>query len=136
MYKGIAVATPTRAKGNKATMIFNFEKFSDIVTGVYQGGPYTLDDVLFVFRHYFDAYERNVGKPHPNIRAEQIASIIDRMPYVDGRSAGGSICDILPEDYPAMIERHFNTRYQDCDYNINHFFSGRIRFLRLYEILR
>ena len=35
--------------------------------------------------------------------------------------------------HPPMIDQHFQTRYRRCDYNINHFFSGRIRELRFYE---
>ena len=41
--------------------------------------------------------------------------------------------DIDPDCYEDMIDRHFRTRYRNCDYNINHFFSGRIRELRFYE---
>ena len=41
--------------------------------------------------------------------------------------------DIDPDCYEDMIDKHFRTRYRNCDYNINHFFSGRIRVLRFYE---
>lgn len=44
-------------------------------------------------------------------------------------------CDdipILPEDYPEMIDAYFNAGLH-TDYNINHFFSGMVREMRLYE---
>ena len=43
------------------------------------------------------------------------------------------ISNIEPDAYPLLIQLHFKTSYRRCDYNINHFFSGRIRELRLYE---
>lgn len=42
--------------------------------------------------------------------------------------------DIFPSVYPYIIQLHFKTKYRNCDYNINHFFSGRIRELRCYEL--
>lgn len=115
-------------------MVFDFGRFGDIVSGVYRDSPYSIDDVLFVFLAYFAAYEESIGRPHPNINAEQISRIMAKMPYVGAHSNGSSICDISPEEYPAIIDRHFATRYHRCDYNINHFFSGRIRELRWYEV--
>lgn len=41
--------------------------------------------------------------------------------------------DISPDAYYAMIDQHFATKYKNCDYNINHFFSGKVRELRFYE---
>ena len=117
-------------------MVFNFGKFCDMVASVYRDSPYSIDDVLFVFWTYFAAYEEHIGQPHSNINARQITNIIEKMPYVDGRNSGGAICDILPEEYPAIIDRHFATRYHRCDYNINHFFAGRIRELRWCEVMR
>lgn len=116
-------------------MSFDFEKFAKVVKGTYQGGYYSLQEVLDVFFHYFATYEEYMGKPHPPIRAKQIERIIQAMPYLEKRLTSDQIADILPEDYPALINKHFKTGYRHCDYNINHFFSGRIRELRFYEEL-
>lgn len=32
-----------------------------------------------------------------------------------------------------MIDAYFETEFYDCNYRINHFFSGQIRELRFYE---
>ena len=103
-------------------MFFDFDKFSSITASVYADSPYSLAEVLEVFRHYFEQYEAYTGAPHPPIRAVQIERIIREMPYIDETDC-----------YEDMIDRHFRTRYRNCDYNINHFFSGRIRVLRFYE---
>ena len=113
-------------------MTFDFEKFARITESVYPGGAYSLESALSVFRYYFEQYERNTGKPHPPIRASQIVRICQDMPYIGRR--GGQYADIEPETYPALIDRYFATKYRNCDRNINHFFSGRIREMKLYEL--
>lgn len=116
-------------------MNFDFEKFTEVVKKVYQGGGYNLQEALNVFFYYFATYEEYMGKPHPPIRAKQIERIIRAMPYLGQGFTSGQVADILPGDYPALIDKHFKTGYRHCDYNINHFFSGRIRALRFYEEL-
>ena len=46
-------------------MLFDFETFSMLVKKVYKESPYTLEQVLWVFRYYFMCYEAAMGKPHP-----------------------------------------------------------------------
>lgn len=116
-------------------MIFDFDTFTKLATKVYSGGPYTLDQVLRVFKYYFNRYEIVVGHPHPNICMKQIQRIIEAMPYIRTEDVGNYMADIEPEGYIALINKHFATKYRNCDYNINHFFSGRIRELRFYEEL-
>ena len=64
---------------------------------------------------------------------ERIERIIREMPYIDETDKHHSTMDVAPDCYEPMIDQHFQTRYRNCDYNINHFFSGRIRELRFYE---
>ncbi len=116
-------------------MIFDFEKFARITASVYPPSVYTLQDALTVFKYYFEQYEKHMGRPHPPIRASQIVRICQDMPYIDQEDKRGYCEDVSPDGYCAMIDRHFATKYRHCDYNINHFFSGRIRELRFYEEL-
>lgn len=113
-------------------MTFDFEKFARITASVYPSSIYTLQDALSVFSYYFEQYEKHMGRPHPPIRASQIVRICQDMPYIDQQSKGGYE-DVSPLDYRTMIDQHFSTKYRRCDYNINHFFSGKIRALRFYE---
>lgn len=124
---------------------FDFDRFARIAARVYrENNPYTLSDCLEVFRLYFQTYEKYMGRHHPPIRAEQIDNIMQVMPFLElpdpefvkwmketyGRDPG---MDISKDLYPRLIQLHFKTRYRRCDYNINHFFSGKIRELRLHE---
>ncbi len=117
-------------------MLFDFDTFARIVRRVYRhGNAYSLQQALSVFYAYFQRYEQQTGRAHPNIRGEQIRAIMEKMPYLDGEGMPGRSIDLDPDDYPALIEKHFQTQYLRCDWNINHFFSGRIRELRFYEAL-
>lgn len=117
-------------------MEFNFDIFTAIATKAYQtvDNPiFTLDEVLAVFKYYFERFEDTFGEVHPNIRMSQIKELIERMPYIDDEH--GRTQDLDPESYQDMIDQHFRTQYRNCNYRINHFFSGSIRTLRYYETL-
>ncbi len=120
-------------------MVFNFKTFSAFATKAYKElgeSPYILDEVLAVFKCYFTKYEREMCEPHPNLRLSQIKHIISVMPYLEKDFKSGAPEDIDADCYPDMINQHFKTEYRgNCDYNINHFFSGCIRELRYYETL-
>lgn len=128
-------------------MKFDFHRFSRIAARVYNDSNlYSLQDCLSVFKHYFEAYEEFTGRVHPPIRASQIARIMQDMPYMDSAPSKELFeeikkiapqwepsPDFTPDLYPLIIRRHFETKYRHCDYNINHFFSGKIRELRFCE---
>lgn len=115
-------------------MIFDFDTFAQVTERVFVGdGLYTLDEVLFVFRAYFEQYEARTGHAHPPIKSSQIARIIDAMPYLEAEDVGAYSADVEAVHYPDIITRHFKTQYRNCDWNINHFFTGCIRWLRARE---
>ena len=128
-------------------MTFDFERFAKIAASVYnKGNPYSLEDCLKVFYCYFWTYEKYKSCPHPPIRREQIAYIMGIMPFLEQPDPAfmkymkeefghDPVPDIDQSTYPNLINLHFKTRYRRCDYNINHFFSGRIREMRLHEYM-
>lgn len=113
-------------------MLFDFDRFSISAKLAYRrchGSAYSFEEVLQVFRYYFDTYELIFDTAHPMISIAQIVRIIERMPLLSDE------LDIAPDSYETIIDQHFATKYRNCDYNINHFFSGQIRDLRFYETL-
>ena len=119
-------------------MEFDIATFDAILYGVMNTAAmasslYSARTTHDVFRYYFEKYEKYMHNPHPRIRREQIARIARDMPYLwmDGDHGYGWID---PDEYPPIIDLHFVTNYRDCDYNINHFFSGKIREMRFYEM--
>ena len=116
-------------------MTFDFETFANITGRVYPStAEYSLHDVLTVFEYYFHAYEEYMGKPHPNIRIGQIRKIIEEMPIAYMPDHPEELFNLDPEDYPPIIDKHFSTEYKGCDFNINHFFSGKVRMMRFFEL--
>lgn len=115
----------------------NWETFEQLATAAYEEAdtPYTLEEALSVFTYFFDTYEAARGEPHPPIRKQQIIRIMEAMPYIEQVDRCNGIVDIEAEYYPALIDAYFKTDFPNCNYRINHFFSGHIRELRYYEEL-
>ena len=111
----------------KVIIMFDYDIFNRIAIKQYNSisCPYTLNEVLSIFRYYFDTYRAYMGREHPYLKPQQVGEIIERLP----------ICEdmyIEAEEYPTLIESYFNTDF-NADYNINHFFSGAIRLMRIYD---
>lgn len=115
----------------------NWERFEPLAAAAYEEAdtPYTLEEALSVFRYFFQRFEAAQGTPHPPIRKQQIIRIMDAMPYTKQVDRGNKIAKINAESYPALIDAYFKTDFPNCNYRINHFFSGRIRELRYFEKL-
>lgn len=96
--------------------------YNDICREGRNNEEYNYDMICIIFFIYFNLYKRKFGKDHPPLKIEQIKKIILSMP------------DITPEQYPEIIKRYMDTEYKNCDHNVNHFFSGNIRMLRVYEV--
>ena len=116
-------------------MIFDFQRFSKCIQQAYEinRNSYDLEEVKEIFRYYFECYESVFGKPHPFISSSQIINIISIMEEVDDEKLNRTLY-VEPETYKEMIDKYFMTAYKNCDYNINHFFSGKIRLIKLYEV--
>ena len=116
-------------------LLFNMPLFDAILYRVMQTdenqNSIDYEDVHNVFVHYFTKYEDTLGLPHPHIKEEQIRRIVAVMPFLDEEHTRR----IDLKYYPLIIDRHFNTKYKNCDYNINHFFAGIIRECRYGELL-
>lgn len=99
-------------KSCKAHDVQDFRPFADIIS------------------YYYSAYKRTFGKEHPRLSAKAMDSIISSF-----LSSSDNLDDLEydPEAYHAMIDRHFQTQYQDCDYNICHFMAEEVRNNRFYE---
>ena len=116
----------------------NIDIFFKMLEALYRtNGPfrYTLEDYKGVFRYFFDRYEQERGEKHPPISWYQTLQIMNDMPYIDRFSdMHRDFDDVEPDEYPAIIDKYFDTPFKRCDYRINHFFSGDVRLMRIYEL--
>ncbi len=107
----------------------DFDVFNELAAEAYpESCPYTLEECLEIFRYFFQRYEQFSGQSHPMLKTDQINRIIRKMPFLNE-------IELDPDSYPVMIDKYFHTAFLNCDYRINHFFSGKIRELRFYEEL-
>lgn len=115
----------------------DYDIFDKLVSRVYheEEDPWTLEEYIWVFHKFFDTYRKTFSELHPHISQRQIRAIMDKMPYLTCESRYNTEEDLAPEDYGPMIDRYFDMDWENCDYRINHFFSGQIREMRFYEVL-
>lgn len=83
-----------------------------------------------IIGYYYSTYKKTFGKAHPRLSAKAMDSVISSFLSSSDNLDG---LEYDSEAYHAMIDRHFQTQYQDCDYNICHFMSEGIRNNRFYE---
>ena len=111
-----------------------YEQLEKIIRWIYKTTDtehFSVDDCLKVFDLYFSAYSDFNGKSHPVPSYKQIATIIEKMPFADDDRK----IPLDAESYEVLIPAYFLIRFPNCDYNISHFFSGKIRENRYYETL-
>ena len=91
---------------------------------------YPLDSYVDVFMYFIQKYRRVKGYPHPRMTKETIKWICSNL-WTDLEGN-----DYLPEQYPELIDRFFDTKFADgCNYSMRFFMSGKIRHNRLQEII-
>lgn len=86
-----------------------------------------------VIHHYMSLYERYRGKQHPNLKENQWSYVKDNLFYVVDPNSSADF-DLSEDDLIDMIDKHFVTEYENCDYNILHFMSDGVRVNRMYEV--
>ena len=87
------------------------------------------ETVKEVIQYYYSKYKDKVGKEHPIINQIAMNSVVDKL------ILGTDIITWFDfETYESMIDKHFETDYRNCDFNICHFIScDEIRNNRFYE---
>ena len=117
-------------------MSFNIDIFERTLAKAYDmvyapGEPgIPFEEVEYIILTYFATYKEALHREHPPISVNQLRRIIEKIPYCE---LNGQLMDLDADTYDELIRQHFRTRYENCDYNINHFFSGDIRANRYYE---
>lgn len=87
---------------------------------------FTLDECKTVFTEYFNEHQSYTGSEHPPLKTDKVIEIINQID-------GGGMFE--PGDYSLMINSYFNTDFRNCDRNICHFFSGKVREMRYFEAI-
>ncbi len=85
-------------------------------------------DYIQIIEYYYSVYMAVFRKEHPRISSAAMDSVIEAL------QCGSDLVDDTDlETYKALIDKHFQTQYDNCDYNICHFMTEGIRNKRFYE---
>lgn len=87
-----------------------------------------IENAMCVVKYYLESFKNVFMENHPFISQSAMNGVIERF------FAGSDIAECDPEVYFELIDKHFSTVYENCDYNICHFMTDGIRQNRAYEI--
>lgn len=87
-----------------------------------------IENAMCVVKYYLESFKNVFMENHPFISQSAMNGVIERF------FAGSDIVECDPEVYFELIDKHFSTVYENCDYNICHFMTDGIRQNRAYEI--
>lgn len=94
---------------------------------------WSLGNVLDLFRYFYRTYKAKFKRDHPHITTDTIRGIIQDIPEACDEETGMSV-EFCYDDYPPMIRKYFKSDFgEGCDYTIQHFMSGKIRYIKYYE---
>ncbi len=91
-------------------------------------------EVKEAIEYYLKIYEKYMRCPHPNLKAEQWFRVVDRIFVGGGDYEYNRLDELGLDEVIKIIDKHFKTDYDSCDYNILHFISGEIIQNRFYEV--
>lgn len=91
-------------------------------------------DVVNVVIYYFQKYFQERNEDHPRLNNACMEKVIDALVYGTESGITEGIAECGVDHYIEMINRYFDTNFNDCNYNILHFISDNIRDNRTYEV--
>lgn len=89
--------------------------------------------VIEAIECYLHLYKQYRSKEHPKLKKEQWDSVVNNLFYVYS-DVNGVVFDLDENAMMDMMEKHFKTKYKNCDYNILHFMSDGVRVRRMFEV--
>lgn len=83
-----------------------------------------------VVEYFVSTYQKRFRKKHPYLKPETWEHHINTILFADD---GMPDPDFDYESLVLMINRYFKTKFDNCDYSINHFNTDGIKMRRFYE---
>ena len=85
-----------------------------------------------VVSYYMESYSLNTNKKHPKLKPSQWERVDDGLNKIDNVELGMEYTPDV-DIWKDIIDQHFATNYDSCDYNILHFIEDGIKVRRMYE---
>lgn len=94
-------------------------------------------EVYDVILYFYRSYWRKFRVEHPRLNNKTMTNVV--LGIINGSESGvveGLDLDMVDyEYYTVLIDKYFDTYYENCNYSISHFMSGEIRDNRFYETM-
>ena len=121
--------TKNNTKNNKGVkQVYTYQQFKN----EYNQDIY--ENIDLAIQYYLNRYEEIFNKEHPNMKYEQWDNVVWEMISIKDSEYDRERYDIEFDRWKEIIDKHFNTRYRNCDYHLPHFISGKIIKNRFHEI--
>jgi len=88
------------------------------------------DDVIDSVKYYLEIYKQYQNRLHPRLKVAQWQDVTDTWFGIYDDNMDRHF-EVDSEEMALMIDKHFETEYKKCDYNILHFI--RVKVYRMYE---
>jgi len=92
-------------------------------------GTCTIDDFEEVLSYYFNKYTERTGKQHPELNAKCCDTLARNLFIVND----DQVYELEPKELFSMIDKHFQTKYRETDWNIMHFANEEIMKMRFFD---
>ena len=110
-----------RATRDRATPYYEFD--------------FTDNDKNEIVSYYMEAYKRCIQQPHPKLKPSQWKRVDSGLESIYNKEIDVSFDSPEVDEWKQMIDKHFETEYADCDYNILHFITDGVKIKRMYETI-
>ncbi len=90
------------------------------------------NEALKIIAYYFAKYFLTLKRNHPFLKMEKIEELVDFIVNVEMEDSIHHF-NCTFSDFYLMIDKHFITKYKNCNYNIFHFLSNGVLVNRFYE---
>lgn len=137
--EGVSQFTDTYTKTTTKITTKNTLKDIRVLPGATRDSPiscdeynFTSDDKKEIVSYYMEMYEHHTGQSHPKLKPSQWERVDDGLNKIDNVELG---MEYIPDVnvWKDVIDQHFATNYNSCDYNILHFIEDGIKVRRMYE---
>jgi hypothetical protein len=83
--------------------------------------------------YYLQKYQKVMNHEHPKLKLKQWQKVINNIVIAeDNRTSKNE--ELLGKLFEQVVDKHFETPYKNCDYNIMHFISGQVMINRYFEV--
>ncbi len=99
-----------------------------IIGSCHRHGIEDCAEYVEIIKYYYNAYSQVFHREHPILSRPAMDGVIEAL-----RRGSDNVDGVDLETYQRLINQHFQTQYNGCDYNICHFMTEGIRNNRFYE---